>query len=228
MLPREPIFEGSPGLAVSWAPPASSQARPSARTWSCTGSPGDFSLSTPDPPGEGGLFHPRQPDPPPCSDSSASPLSRLAVLVILSINLASHAWCLPPSPAWAPETQPLARPAQLLLRAGENFHGGCVRATGGGRLSNTPGLYAPVSSPQACFSLCLSLCLCVCSLPRPHRTQHGSPTPGPPGHVGSAGLVRVASSAPRLHLAARCSDPALWLPFHSVQGPALYSACPAH
>lgn len=99
-------------------------ARPSAQTRSCTEAPG-VGLSPLDSPGEGGLLHPRQADPP-RSDPSASPPSPLAsVLVILSINLTAHAWSLL-SITCLDETQPLAR-LPSSLQTWREPHDGCVR-----------------------------------------------------------------------------------------------------
>lgn len=149
---------------------------------------------------------------------------RLAsVLVILSINLASHAWCLPPITR-LDETQPLARRPSCSSEL-ERTTRGCVRATGGGRLSNTPVPHAPVFSPGLLLSLSLSVSLCLLS-PRPHRTQHGSP---PLATLPGTLAQRVWSACFLCPPTPPCRSvlrPALWLPFHSVQGPALYSACP--
>lgn len=209
---------------MSWAPPAHPRPRPSARTWSCTESPGGQSLHA-RPPGERGLFHPRQPDPPPCSDSSASPLCprSLPVLVILSINPRFSAWCLPPHHPPRTRLQPLARHGSCSSEL-ERTCGACPGHWGWPALQH-PCAPERLSSPRHLLSLSLSVSLCLSPAPTGPST---APHPGhPPGHVGSAGLVSDASSAPRLHLAARCSDqPSGFLSLRA--GPCPLLGLPAH
>ena len=117
-----------------------------------------------------------------------------SVLVIPSINLASHAWALPPITR-LDETHPLARQPSWSSEL-ERTTRGCVRATGGGQLLQHP------CAPRACLlprpaSLSVSLCVSVSALSPPPQVPAQLPTPGhPPGHVGSAGLVRMLSLPP--------------------------------